>query len=39
VIEGVASLQEIETHYSLDDVFTACDALDKKIEAQRKAEQ
>jgi len=35
----VASLQEIETHYSLDDVLQANEALDLKLEAQRTAEE
>lgn len=33
----VASLQEIETHYSLDDVLKANAVLDYKEELRRKA--
>lgn len=35
----IATLQEIETHYSVDDVLTACEVLDIKQEAQREARE
>lgn len=37
VIAKVATLQEIETHYSLVDVLDANEALDIEQEAQRRA--
>jgi len=36
---GVATLQEIESHYSLADVVIANMALDVKIEAEREAHE
>lgn len=37
VVERIATLQEIETHYSVDDVLQANEALDLKREAQERA--
>lgn len=37
VLEGVATLQELETWYSFDDVLVANEVLDLKLEAERRA--
>jgi ABC-type uncharacterized transport system substrate-binding protein len=39
VLDGVATLEEIETHYSLDDVMSANLMLDLKHEAERLARE
>jgi hypothetical protein len=39
VIERVATLHEIETHYSVDDVLQACEALDLKQQALEEARE
>lgn len=38
VLERVATLHEIETHWSLDDLLDANDALDAWQEAQAQAQ-
>lgn len=37
VLEGFATLQEVETHYSLLDVFKANELLDLKRDVERRA--
>ena len=37
VIGGVATLTEIETHWSIDDLVSANEALDAKLEAEAAA--
>ncbi len=37
ILQGVATLQEIETHWSLSDVVAANRALDAKLDAERQA--
>lgn len=37
IVEHTATLQEVETHYSLDDVTTANEALDLWYEAKAQA--
>ncbi len=37
MIKGIASLQELETWYSLDDVFDRNDALDAVEKAESEA--
>lgn len=37
VLERVATLQEVETYYSLDDVIMAGEALDLKYSAEKEA--
>ena len=39
VVERIATLQEIETHWSIDDLADAHEALDIQYEAQAKAAQ
>jgi hypothetical protein len=39
ILERLATLQEIETWYSLDDVMDANFALDTQVAAQKKAEE
>jgi len=36
-LEGIATLQEIETHWSLYDVLDANEALDEREDAQERA--
>lgn len=37
VLEGVATLHELETHWSIDDLVSANAALDAKAEAETAA--
>ena len=39
ILERVATRQEIETHYSIDDVMTGNDALDLWHKAQQLAQR
>jgi hypothetical protein len=39
VVERIASLEELERHYSIDDVADANDALDAMAEARAAAEK
>jgi hypothetical protein len=39
VVEGQATLEALDTHYSLSDVLNHNDALDLKQEAERLAQE
>jgi hypothetical protein len=39
IVEGVATLQEVETWYSFDDVLNRCAALDSVSRARAEAQK